>query len=73
MFDRSLAHTKWLFNPKIWAANWAAPSGDSVVGQPRPVAKRQPLNRAYFVVKQNTASEEQFKIVFVSAARNHMI
>lgn len=46
MFDRSLAHTKWLFKPNIWAANWAAPSGDRVVGQPRPAEKNTPLNQS---------------------------
>lgn len=43
---RSLAHTKWLFNPNIWAANWADPSGESMVEQPRPIGserKRQKI------------------------------
>lgn len=52
MLDRSLAHTKWLFKPNIWAANCAAPSGDRVVGQPRPAEKRAMLTQTYSKVKQ---------------------
>lgn len=48
MFDRSLAHTKWLFNPNIWAANWAAPSGDRVVGQPRPAREANATYQSIF-------------------------
>ncbi len=36
MDARSLAQTKWSFRPKIWAANWAAASGERTVEQPRP-------------------------------------
>lgn len=35
--ERSLDHIKWLFNPNIWAANWAAASGDRTVEHPRPL------------------------------------
>lgn len=36
----SLAHTRWLFRPKICAANWAAASGERMVEQPRPAEGR---------------------------------
>ena len=41
MLARSLAHTKWLFNPNIWAANWADPSGESIVEQPIPIGSEK--------------------------------
>lgn len=36
----SLAQTRWLFRPKICAANWAAASGERTVEQPSPAEGR---------------------------------
>lgn len=35
-----MAQTRWLFRPKICAANWAAASGERMVEQPRPAEER---------------------------------
>lgn len=75
MFDRSLAHTKWLFKPKIWAANWAAPSGDRVVGQPRPAKKAKCYfqKNMFYKHKQNIVLNSHLEAMLVSALKSHII
>lgn len=40
----SLHHTRWLVRPKIWAANWAAASGERIVEQPRPARVKRDVS-----------------------------
>lgn len=48
MDARSLPQTKWSFRPRIWAANWAAASGERTVEQPRP--KRVRITKCFVLL-----------------------